>query len=137
MYLTVEFFLHSSMEHGSGSGCIYLMFWYCFLNDLSVRNTFLTFIKKKTVWQFDVRNHVTQDSEIASISICPLCGFNNIFLSRCEDLLRIPNSLTIHIRGPKDLHSIYKCVNNIIAPEDNYVTYAGFQKPHLILLWMK
>ena len=32
-----------SMEHDSSSGCFYLMF----LNDLSVRNTFLTFERRK------------------------------------------------------------------------------------------
>ena len=58
VYLTVKVFLQSSMELDSSSGCFYFMFWYCFLNDLSVWNTFLTFersmtiLKLTTVWQF-------------------------------------------------------------------------------------
>ena len=46
-YLIIEVFLHSSMEHDSGSACIYFKFWYCFLNDLTVGNTFLTFERRK------------------------------------------------------------------------------------------
>ena len=33
--------------HDSSSGYFYLMVWYCFLNDLSVRKTFLTFARRK------------------------------------------------------------------------------------------
>ena len=40
----------------------WVVLWKCFLNDLSVKNTFLfNFYKKKIVWEFDVRSHVTQD----------------------------------------------------------------------------
>ena len=35
----------------------------CFQNELSVKNRPLFNFYKKTVWQFDVRSHVTQDLE--------------------------------------------------------------------------
>ena len=47
LYLIIEVFLHSSMEHDSGSACIHFKFWYCFLKDLTVGNTFLTFERRK------------------------------------------------------------------------------------------
>ena len=62
--------------HDSSSGYFYLMVWYCFLNDLSVRKTFLTFARRKQcdnlmsgiTWQ-KIRRYV-------SILIYPLSVFN-------------------------------------------------------------
>ena len=75
MYLTVEIFLHSSMEHDSSSGCFYLMFWYCFLNDLSVSNAFFTFERRK--WCDNLTSEITWHKirRYASILIHPLCRF--------------------------------------------------------------
>ena len=58
-----------------GSGCFWVVFWNCFLNDVSVKNRSLfVFYKKKTVWPLDVRSHVTKDlSEIrVYFNISPL-----------------------------------------------------------------
>ena len=70
MYSTVEVFLHLR------SGCFWLMLWYCFLNDLSVRKTFLTFESRK---QCDnLTSEITWHKvyrRYTSISTYPLCGF--------------------------------------------------------------
>ena len=69
--------IYSQKFSYSSSGCSSLMLWYCFLNDMSVRNTFLTCERRK---QLD-----SLTSEITWYKICwrhtsiliyPLCDFN-------------------------------------------------------------
>ena len=57
--------MHSTVYIYSRFSCIdrVKMLSYYFLSDLIVKNMslFMKFYKKKIVWQFDVRGHVTQD----------------------------------------------------------------------------
>ena len=73
MYLTLKDFLYSS------SGCFCLMFWYCLLNDLSVRNTFLTFERRKQCDNLASEITWHKIMRYASIWIYPLCGFKQIY----------------------------------------------------------